>query len=239
MKSTFIILLVLLLCEQCHGQYYRLIFEGDSITEGTGVGSKTNTYGRWLTNYFWTCTNVTKWVNNGISSSKISDCANRYTNLSLGNVSQYKPSGGTNAILFLECGVNNVSFSTPATAELIWEEYSNYMQQAKSDGFTTVGMTITTNINWGAPSRAIAIQLRSIMLANYSPVCDYLIDAATVLPNGQDPNQFVDGLHWSLEGHKMMATNIASIITVCPGDPTPGPTVYSAQRLYRWIGVTP
>ncbi len=200
---------------------WRLVFEGDSITQGSGAnypdmgGYRTNSYSRWLTNYFWSCSDISGMFNVGVSSSKVADCANHYTNASISNVQQYKPAGGTNAMLFLEVGVNNISFLEPATAAALWGEYSNYLYRARSDGFTTVAFTCTTNTGWGAPSRAIAVEFREILLTNHPAVFDYLIDAASVLPDGTDTQKFVDGLHWSLLGHKIIATNVASIINLC------------------------
>lgn len=160
----------------------RIVVEGDSLSNDAGD------WAGLMTTYIypfntWFVTNV------ATAGESLSNMVAEYT----AQVQPFKPATGTNAVLFLWAGANGI---TEYGSALGWySAWSNYMAQARSDGFKICAFTImqkATDLSETTENYRFLINnwLRS------STNADWLIDADKMFPNATDQTYFnPDGIH--------------------------------------------
>lgn len=177
----------------------RLVFDGDSLTSSNTA---------WVP-YF---TNLVSYPPNLVSNVAVSGqvipaLQSRYTNY----VQPCKPAGGTNALLFVWAGINDIFYNTN-TPTVIIANLSNYWTQARADGFDVVAFTITDRNNF--PSQTNALErsyINSWIRRQGGVLWDYLVDVDSFMPAaylGSESYYIAEGtnfVHFTAEGARMIA----------------------------------
>lgn len=177
----------------------RLVFDGDSLTSSNTA---------WVP-YF---TNLVSYPpdlvsNVAVSGQVIPALQSRYTNY----VQPCKPAGGTNALLFVWAGINDIFYNTN-TPTVIIGNLSNYWTQARADGFDVVAFTISDRNNF--PSQTNALErsyINSWIRRQGGVLWDYLVDVDSFMPAaylGSESYYIAEGtnfVHFTAEGARMIA----------------------------------
>jgi uncharacterized repeat protein (TIGR03803 family) len=176
-----------------------ILLAGDSITAG-------------FQNYCWFLTNNFGWsnfvffTNSAVGGYAITNLVNDWA----GGLAHYAPGPGTNALLFIEIGVNDLFLLNPYG---YLASLSNYIQTALSVRMTPILFTITPRGD-ALQSRLVLEENRAIMNDGIRRVMSwaYLIDADALLPDCTDTNNFLDQVHWSQIGHYKIARALDGIL---------------------------
>lgn len=178
----------------------RVVQDGDSIFTTSTTGG--DTVFEVMSNTFWTSASISFATNAANSGDSIGAVASGYVN----QIQRYKPSGGTNAIFFLEGGNNDVTAGQ--TGVQIVNSYSNACIAAKADGFIVVIFTITECTCWDAGQLAAVEYANNQLKTNSSAWADYVIDADGLLPPHPNTAIWLDDRHWTPLAHRIVATNL-------------------------------
>lgn len=175
----------------------RLVVEGDS-TSLSGAPAwpywLTQTYG--LTNGLWV------WGTNAASNgATVTNMIAEYA----GQIAPWKPAGGTNAILFLWAGINDLAAG--ASSNDVVRDVSNYCATAKADGFKICLLTI---------GRSAAVVDAGRVGANealrFGGFADWVVDAGRMFPPPSSAaavtNYYIDVTHLSTNAHRLLAAAI-------------------------------
>lgn len=181
----------------------RVVFEGDSLSPYIGNEGQTN-WSKYLTNSF-SSLNLTVGTNAATSGQQISQMLTDYAS----QVQPYRPSGGTNAILFFWAGINDVYYTNYATA---FTRLTNYWSGAKADGFTLVGFTITDSTNLTAQSRADLATLNNLIRLHAPSYCDFFIDVAELLSDVEDSNWSTAGVHYTSRANEILSEHVRWVL---------------------------
>ncbi|MFZ1539533.1 MAG: SGNH/GDSL hydrolase family protein [Chromatiaceae bacterium] len=177
----------------------RVVFEGDSLSTYIGNEGQTN-WSKYLTNYFPSL-NLTASANAATSGQQISQMLTDYA----AQVQPYKPSGGTNAILFFWAGLNDVYYTNYTTA---LTRLTNYWAGAKADGFTLVGFTLTDSTFLTAQTRANLSVINNLIRQHAPLYCDYFVDVAELLNDVEDTNSSSAGVHYTSRANEILAEHV-------------------------------
>ena len=199
------------------GTNNNFIFEGDSITSGSnntaGFDYPTLLMALPAFNGKGTKSNF------AVASSFISTMVSRYA----GNVYPLRPAAtGAPAYLFVLCGTNNINTFTSAD---IITALESYWTTAKADGFTVIAYTITPQTFTGANELKRQQINTAIRLSN---TWDYLVDTAALLPDMWDTSYYMDKLHPTDAGNRMIAREVESVIINKRKSPMPDVTATRA-----------
>lgn len=182
----------------------RLLFDGDSITAGSGVGV-THPYPHYLTNTWLNTVGKWSWITNcAVGGSKLSDVTNRYPT----KVYPFRAAGGTNAIYFCYIGWNNTSNNASYDAAgVFFRELSNHWQQATSDGFQVVAFTLPYDYtSFGVNEKTWLTNVNSFIRTSTLPAMVF----NTLLWTPGDTNYLADLIHPNDAGHIVIASNLYS-----------------------------
>lgn len=142
----------------------------------------------------------------------------------------YKPSGGTNAIIFFEGGVNDLATDG---IETVWQRITNFWALAKSDGFSLCAFTIPDNIQMPASNRLYVDTINARIKA--STVWDYCVDIRSVWGDANSSSECLNGVHWT--------TNACILLAIEANEALKGkkPTVTDSKflttnlQVYNWL----
>jgi lysophospholipase L1-like esterase len=199
------------------GTNNNFIFEGDSITSGSN-----NTAGfdyPTLLMALPTFNGKGTKSNFAVQSSFIANMVARYA----GSVYPLRPAvTGVPAYLFVLCGTNNINTFTSAD---IITALESYWSTAKADGFIVIAYTITPQSFTGANELKRQQINAAIRLSN---TWDYLVDTAALLPDMWDTGYYIDKLHPTDAGNRVIAREVESVIINKRKSPMPDVTATRA-----------
>lgn len=175
----------------------RIVFEGDSLTEGYPAVTAGLGY-QWSNSFLRTWKSLTWGTNAAKTGEYLSDMLfSQYTN----HVKPWRTAGGTNAVLALYAGLNDIASATPFE---VYTNLSNYWALARADGFKVIAFTLpsrrdTTTLT----ERSATFELNKLIRQDPS-LYDELCDAA-VFFRGMRMTNTADGTHWDAVVNKSFA----------------------------------
>lgn len=180
------------------------IIAGDSLSSGfLGV---TNFY-MYLTasdQYGFVFTNT---INTAVAGQTASNILLNYNS----EIGQYANNSPTNTYLFLWAGINDIN-TAGYSAPQVFGFLTNIWLNAHSNGMLVVAFTVTTLSTVTHQGAEQTAQL-NYLIRNASSQWDYLVDAASVLPNPQHTDWYQDGIeHFNSMAHSNLAINVNQVL---------------------------
>lgn len=183
----------------------RIIADGDSIMAGS---APTVQMPYFLTNLYLP-SNWKVVTNAGVAGRQMSTMLSLYTN-------QIQPhltgSPGTNKIVILEGGINDIAASVSASN--LFNIWSNYVVNVHNDGAlvlaTTMSPVAISTTTFTATMDAQRIKANQMILA--SGMWDFIYDAASCFPVPPNAQWFVDHIHYTAFGYDQWAWGVNQVL---------------------------
>lgn len=175
----------------------RLVFEGDS-TSLLGAPS----YPYWLTQVYGLTNGLWCWGTNAASNTAtLTNIISEY----VGQIQPWKPSGGTNAILFLWAGINDLAAG--ASSNDVVRDVSNYCATARADGFKVCLLTIGRSAGVADAGRVGANEA-----LRFGGFADWVVDAGRMFPppsaTASVTNYYIDVTHLNTNAQRLLAAAV-------------------------------
>lgn len=180
------------------------VFEGDSIPE-LNAGNSFNSYAKQFGDLHFAAAKVQPVIIAAVSGSLISTMAARYASA----VKPHRPTanggdGGPKSYLFIHNGINGISAGEDVIGGLI-----SYINTAKTDGFTVVGITVLPTYHLANDPYSVGTSAVNIAYRRGVIPADFVWDAAAALPNALDQSLYpTNNLHPLVLGHTLMAREL-------------------------------
>jgi hypothetical protein len=186
------------------------ILAGDSLTSGFGG----------VNNYFYYLTNLygfssVGWENSAIAAQAAGTIDTNYVT----EIHDYLPGPGTNCVLAIWAGINDLGLSGNFSAEQIFGFLTNIWHKAHQDGMTVVAFTVSCSLN--APTSPVTFNSAEFqryrlnsMIRNSPQLWDYLVDVAAFTPTPEeDRTWYIDNVHFTSASQQFIAYNMANVLS--------------------------
>jgi hypothetical protein len=168
-----------------------ILIAGDSIST-TNISGHTG-WSAWLRDRALSL-GITSVVNKAVSGRSVSNIWENYET----DIRPYAPnSNGVPRLLSLLAGINSISEEVPL--DDIWNDYTNIVLTAKSDGYKFLGFTIYPYRGWG-PRVIPSLWQFNERVRQFSTNFDYFVDLESLVVSPTDTNFFYDTIHPSTLG---------------------------------------
>lgn len=186
----------------------RFVFEGDSLTDATGLTGPTGVWPVQLSN-------VSSYVKSGqrynvaTSGQRVAQMTSQYT----AQVSPYKPIRSTDdTYFFLWAGTNDIGNGDSSAT--IYANLKTLWANAKTNGFNVVAFTVTPRSDYtvGNGRETTRLALNNLILSDPT-LYDYLVRPDVYFPTSSNTTYYSDGIHLTATANLALAKQIGSLLS--------------------------
>jgi hypothetical protein len=175
----------------------RLIGEGDSMMIGGGGTTATNNpLGRFSALY--APANFQWFTNAAVGGQTLATIATQYA----AEIEPLAPASGTNAVLFLWAGINDIAAGT--TGASLYTTWSNYCVAAKADGFYIVAFKLNP-FRGQTDSMKAQMGIFNNSLEDSAGLWDALVNVPALVPPPPGTTLYSDHIHFAQTGNEIIA----------------------------------